>query len=124
MSRSRIVAADNTSIAFSCLIIHILFRICILLSVRVIFVIVYAALMSGPSQKSSSKTFIIPDEDQKLLEAIQSRARKADIGVNFSEIVRAGLAALMALPDRQFGKCLTSRRRLPRGRPREENDQR
>lgn len=72
--------------------------------------------MRGPSNKTAPTTYVIPEEDLELIKAIQSRCRRQDMSLNNSEVVRAGLAALMGLGDSQFVKRIKALNRLSRGR--------
>lgn len=65
---------------------------------------------------TKTKTFSIPEADLNLIEEIQSRGRKHDISLNNGEVIRAGLAALIQLPDGQFAKIIKSLNRLKPGR--------
>lgn len=69
--------------------------------------------MSGP--KTLKKDFTIPEAEFELIRHIQSRCRKLDISLNDSEVVRAGIAALMSLGDVPFRKRVLSLVRLKRG---------
>jgi len=68
-------------------------------------------------RKTPAKTLTLPDTDRELIGEIQSRGRKHDVSLNDSEVVRAGLAALKQISDKQFLQIIKSLIRLKRGRP-------
>jgi hypothetical protein len=76
--------------------------------------------MSGA--KTPKRTFTIPEGDSQLIRDVQRRCRAIDLTLNDSEVVRAGIAALMALPDKQFRQRVESLLKLPRGPSKKHSD--
>lgn len=62
-------------------------------------------------------SFTIPDAEYELISKIKRRCMKAGIGANKSEVLRAGLAALDALPDRELARLFQGLTRVKTGRP-------
>lgn len=74
------------------------------------------------TKKTPTRTFTIPTADSDLIVKIQSRCRELDLSLNDSEVVRAGLAALMGLQDKKrFSAAVKSVKRLRRGKPPQED---
>lgn len=73
-------------------------------------------------EKTPTRTFTIPKADSRLISEIQSRCRRHDITLNDSEVMRAGIAALMHLPDKKFIRAVNSLVKLKRGRPEIEDE--
>jgi hypothetical protein len=70
-----------------------------------------------PSKKKTpTRTFTMPESDSALIKEIQSRCRKHDLSLNDCEVVRAGIAALLNLPDKQFLQTVKSLAKLKRGK--------
>ena len=63
------------------------------------------------------KNFSFPEEDLLLFEKIQTRCRKANRGLNDSELVRAGLTLLLAAPQDGFINAIDSIVKLKPGKP-------
>lgn len=68
-------------------------------------------------KKTPSRSFTIPDSEFALIGEVQRRCRKHDLELNDSEVVRAGIAALLRLPDKEFIRAVNSLVRLKRGKP-------
>src|SRR4051812_40864329 len=49
-------------------------------------------------------SFTIPGDEYELISRIKKRCMKAGVSANKSEVLRAGLAALDAMPDRELAK--------------------
>jgi hypothetical protein len=64
---------------------------------------------------TSRKNFTLTPADLELIKEIQRRARKCDVSLNDSEVVRAAIASLIGLPEPQFNKRVKSVERLARG---------
>ena len=62
-------------------------------------------------------SFTIPDGEYDLISQIKKRCMKAGIGANKSEVLRAGLAALSAMPDKDLARVFQSLNRVKTGRP-------
>lgn len=62
-------------------------------------------------------SFTIPEEEYELISRIKKRCMKAGVGVNKSEVLRAGLAALAAMPDRELVSLFGKLERVKTGRP-------
>lgn len=73
-------------------------------------------------EKTPTRTFTIPNSDSNLISKIQSRCRKHDITLNDSEVVRAGIAALLSLPNDKFLQAVKGIVKLKRGRQKVEDD--
>ena len=61
--------------------------------------------------------FSMPVSDQKLIQDIRTKSIKLGVETNKSEIVRAGLRALMELPDDKLVGLLKSIPKIKTGRP-------
>jgi hypothetical protein len=68
-------------------------------------------------QRTVRKNFSFPEEDLRLFEKIQTRCRKANRGLNDSELVRAGLTLLLAAPQEEFIYAIDSVVKLKPGKP-------
>lgn len=62
-------------------------------------------------------SFTIPSDEYELISRIKKRCMKAGVGVNKSEVLRAGLAALDAMPDRELTRMVQGLTRVKTGRP-------
>jgi hypothetical protein len=62
-------------------------------------------------------SFTMPPDDYEAITRIKQRAMKAGIGTNKSEILRAGLVALSAMPDKEFLKLFQGLPKVKPGRP-------
>jgi hypothetical protein len=75
----------------------------------------------APKPNGSGKvirdSFTIPDGEYELISKIKKRCMKAGIGANKSEVLRAGLAALDSMPDKELAKLFESLPRVKTGRP-------
>lgn len=63
-------------------------------------------------------SFTIPDEEYESISVIKKRCMKSGISANKSEILRAGLAVLRGMPDRELAQTFESLPRVKTGRPR------
>ena len=61
--------------------------------------------------------FSMPASDQQLIQDIRIKSLKLGVDTNKSEIVRAGLRALMDLPDSKLTTLLKSVPKIKTGRP-------
>lgn len=62
-------------------------------------------------------SFTIPSDEYELISQIKKRCMKAGINANKSEVLRAGLAALREMPDRELAKLFGVLTRVKTGRP-------
>jgi hypothetical protein len=62
-------------------------------------------------------SFTIPGDEYELISRIKKRCMKAGISANKSEVLRAGLAALDTMPDRELAKVFEGLARVKTGRP-------
>lgn len=62
-------------------------------------------------------SFTIPESEYELISRIRKRCMKAGVGANKSEVLRAGLAALEAMPDRELTSLFGKLPRVKTGRP-------
>jgi hypothetical protein len=62
-------------------------------------------------------SFTIPDGEYALISSIRKRCMKAGVSANKSEILRAGLAVLNAMQDRELTKVFEGLARVKTGRP-------
>ena len=62
-------------------------------------------------------SFTMPPDDYESITRIKQRAMKVGIGTNKSEILRAGLVALSAMPDKEFLKLFQGLPKVKPGRP-------
>ena len=62
-------------------------------------------------------SFTIPGDEYELIAQIKKRCMKAGISASKSEILRAGLAALNAMSDRELAKVFQTLARVKTGRP-------
>lgn len=76
---------------------------------------------SSPPSNGASKvirdSFTIPGDEYELISRIKKRCMKAGVSANKSEILRAGLAALDSMPDRELAKLFQSLTKVKTGRP-------
>lgn len=72
---------------------------------------------SNGADKVIRDSFTIPGDEYELISRIKKRCMKAGVSANKSEILRAGLAALSAMPDRELAKMFESLTRVKTGRP-------
>lgn len=80
-----------------------------------------AALQAQRPEDGAGKvirdSFTIPSDEYELIRGIKQRCMKAGISANKSEILRAGLAALDAMSDRELAKLFEGLSRVKTGRP-------
>jgi hypothetical protein len=62
-------------------------------------------------------SFTIPGDEYELITQIKKRCMKSGISANKSEVLRAGLAALRDMPDRELAKLFGVLTRVKTGRP-------
>lgn len=62
-------------------------------------------------------SFTIPAGEYELISRIKKRCMKAGVSANKSEVLRAGIAALERMPDRELAKVLEALPRVKTGRP-------
>lgn len=62
-------------------------------------------------------SFTIPGDEYELISQIKKRCMKAGISANKSEVLRAGLAALEAMPDKDLVNLFGKLSRVKTGRP-------
>jgi hypothetical protein len=62
-------------------------------------------------------SFTIPDGEYELITLIKKRCMKAGISANKSEVLRAGLAALDAMQDKELARVFGELARVKTGRP-------
>ena len=78
------------------------------------------ARQSPPSNgagKVIRDSFTIPGDEYELISRIKKRCMKAGVSANKSEVLRAGLAALEAMPDRELTSLFGKLPRVKTGRP-------
>ena len=62
-------------------------------------------------------SFTIPGDEYELISRIKKRCMKVGISANKSEVLRAGLAALEAMPDKDLANLFGKLPRVKTGRP-------
>ncbi len=62
-------------------------------------------------------SFTIPADEYEMISQIKKRCMKAGVSANKSEVLRAGLAALRAMPDRDLASLFGKLQRVKTGRP-------
>jgi hypothetical protein len=62
-------------------------------------------------------SFTIPGDEYELITRIKKRCMKAGVSANKSEVLRAGLAALDSMSDRELTKMFEALSRVKTGRP-------
>src|SRR5918998_4707195 len=72
---------------------------------------------SNGAGKVIRDSFTIPGDEYELISRIKKRCMKAGVSPNKSEVLRAGLAALDAMPDRELAKLFGKLQRVKTGRP-------
>lgn len=79
------------------------------------------ARQSPPPSNGAGKvirdSFTIPGDEYELISRIRKRCMKAGVSANKSEVLRAGLAALEAMPDRELASLFGKLPRVKTGRP-------
>lgn len=80
-----------------------------------------SARQEQPKPDGESKvirdSFTIPGDEYELISQIKKRCMKVGVGVNKSEVLRAGLAALDAMSDRELASLFGKLARVKTGRP-------
>jgi hypothetical protein len=75
----------------------------------------------GQPQNGADKvvrdSFTIPGDEYEMISRIKKRCMKAGISANKSEVLRAGLAALEAMPDKELANLFGKLPRVKTGRP-------
>ncbi len=62
-------------------------------------------------------SFTIPGDEYELISRIKKRCMKAGISANKSEVLRAGLAALETMEDKDLANLFAKLQRVKTGRP-------
>ena len=62
-------------------------------------------------------SFTFPEGEYKLIARIKTRCMKAGVSANKSEVIRAGLAALDAMPEKEMARIFQSLTKVKTGRP-------
>ena len=62
-------------------------------------------------------SFTIPDGEYELISRIKRRCMKEGISASKSEVLRAGLAALARMPDRELARVFQRLPKVKTGRP-------
>jgi hypothetical protein len=79
------------------------------------------APLDQPPQNGAGKvirdSFTIPGDEYELISRIKKRCMKAGVSANKSEVLRAGLAALDAMPEAELAKVFRRLVRVKTGRP-------
>jgi hypothetical protein len=79
------------------------------------------AQQSPPASNGAGKvirdSFTIPGDEYELISRIKKRCMKAGVSANKSEVLRAGLAALDSMSDRELAKAVEGLARVKTGRP-------
>ena len=70
-----------------------------------------------PHEKVIRDSFSLPSDDYVLLRTLRDRGLKSGVHVNKSELVRAGLQVLQALPESEFLAAIQRLQKLKTGRP-------
>jgi hypothetical protein len=73
--------------------------------------------MRNGGSKVIRDSFTIPSEEYDLISKLKKRCMKVGVGVNKSEILRAGLAALDSMQDRELVEAFGRLVRVKTGRP-------
>lgn len=77
-----------------------------------------APVLSEPlAPKVIRDTFSLPPNDYALLDQLRVRALTLGQAVNKSEFVRAGLQALMSMPEQDFRQAIAQIEKIKPGRP-------
>lgn len=72
---------------------------------------------SNGAGKVIRDSFTIPEVEYELISRIRQRCMKAGVSANKSEVLRAGLAALSKMSDRELTKMFEALSRVKTGRP-------
>jgi hypothetical protein len=83
-----------------------------------------AAIATAPDvpAKVIRDSFTMPSEDYDLIAAVKQRCLKAGVSVTKSEVLRAGLNALNAMPDKDLKAVVESLSKVKTGRPSARNE--
>jgi hypothetical protein len=76
-----------------------------------------ASSTAGDNGKVIRDSFTMPGADYDAISRIKRRARHLDFDTNKSEILRAGLAVLDKMPDRELLKVFEGLTKVKPGRP-------
>lgn len=72
---------------------------------------------SNGADKVIRDSFTIPGDEYELISRIKKRCMKAGVSANKSEVLRAGLAALDGMPEKELAKLFQSLTKVKTGRP-------
>jgi hypothetical protein len=72
---------------------------------------------SNGAGKVIRDSFTIPSDEYELISRIKKRCMKAGVSANKSEVLRAGLAILDSMSDRELAKAVEGLARVKTGRP-------
>jgi hypothetical protein len=72
---------------------------------------------SNGSGKVIRDSFTIPGDEYESISRIKKRCMKAGVSANKSEVLRAGLAVLDSMSDRELVKAVEGLARVKTGRP-------
>ena len=64
-------------------------------------------------------SFTLPTGDYQLIAAVRQRCLKSAININKSEVIRAGLHALMEMPEEALAELVNNLEKVKPGRPTE-----
>jgi hypothetical protein len=73
--------------------------------------------VNGSKGKVIRDSFTIPTNEYELITRIKKRCMRAGVSANKSEILRAGLAVLEAIPDKELANVFENLARVKTGRP-------
>lgn len=77
----------------------------------------------SPSNRVVRDSFTLPTDDYELIAAIRQRCLDAAVSVTKSEVIRAGLQALMAMSDARLLKQVSNVEKVKPGRPGKKDNQ-
>jgi hypothetical protein len=72
---------------------------------------------SNGAVKVIRDSFTIPNDEYELISQLKKRCMKAGVSANKSEVLRAGLAALNGMSDRELVRVFQDLARVKTGRP-------
>lgn len=72
---------------------------------------------SNGAGKVIRDSFTIPADEYELISSIKKRCMKAGVSANKSEVLRAGLAALETMGDKDLANLFAKLQRVKTGRP-------
>ena len=72
-----------------------------------------------PAVKVVRDSFTMPQPDYELIPVLQQQAMKIGKGINKSEIIRAGLHALILMSEHEFLATIEKVERVKTGRPKQ-----